>query len=118
VCHEDERWTAALPLDPLGIHTAYKEDLQSSAAELAYGEHLRATGELFVPAALKVETSKFIHHTFIHKDLRDSTHVFLRQDCHSRPDSAATCLGSTPRNRTAQFQTSCHAVQSPGARQD
>jgi hypothetical protein len=38
---------------------AYKEDLQSSAAELVYGEPLRIPGEL-VPDAPKVETSIFI----------------------------------------------------------
>jgi len=80
--------------------TSYKEDLQSSAAELVYGEPLWVPGEFLVPATPKVEASIFIqelrHHmdqlrptpaarhaspaTFIHKDLLDSTHVFLRQD--------------------------------------
>ena len=32
MCHADKQWTAALPLILLGIRTAYKEDLQSSAA--------------------------------------------------------------------------------------
>ena len=100
MCHADEKWTEALPLVLLGIRTAYKEDLQSSAAELVYGEPLRVPGELLISAAPKVETSAFLqqlrHHmdqlrptpaarhaspaSFIHKDLRDSTHVFLRQD--------------------------------------
>ena len=94
----------ALPLVLLGICTAYKEDLQSSAAELIYGEPLRVPGELLAPAALNVEASTFIQQlrrhmdqlqptpaarhaspaTFIHKDLRDSTHVFLRQDATRR----------------------------------
>jgi hypothetical protein len=100
MCHADEQWTVAFPLVLLGIRTAYKEDLQSSAAELFYGEPLRVPGELLVPAAPKVEASTFIQllrrhmdqlqptpaarhaspATFIHKDLWDSTHVFLRQD--------------------------------------
>jgi transposase InsO family protein len=100
ICHADEKWTEALPLVLLGIRTACKEDLQSSAAELVYGEPLRVPGELLVPSAPKVETSVFIQQlrrhmdqlrttpaarhaspaTFVHKDLRDSTHVFLRQD--------------------------------------
>ena len=37
MCHADELWTKALPLVLLGICTAYKEDLQSSAAGLIYG---------------------------------------------------------------------------------
>jgi len=96
----EEKWTEALPLVLLGIRTAYKEDLQSSAAELVYGEPLLVPGELLVPAAPRFEASTFIQQlrrhmdqlrptpakrhaspaTFIHKDLRDSTHVFLRQD--------------------------------------
>ena len=98
MCHADEKRTEALPLVLLGIRTVYKDDLQSSAAELGYGEPLRVPGELLVAAAPKVETSAFmkqLHHkmnqlrptpaarhgyptTFIHKDLGDPTHVFLR----------------------------------------
>ena len=104
MCHADEQWTAALLLVLLGIRTAYKEDLQSSAAELVYGEPVRVPGELLLPAAPKVEASTFIHQlrrhmdqlqptpaashaspaTFIHKDHRDSTHVLLRQDATRR----------------------------------
>jgi len=100
MCHADEQWTEALPLVLLGICTAYKEDLQSSTAELVYGEPLRVPGELLAGASPKVEASTFIQQlrqqmgqlrptptarysspaTFIHKDLQDSTHVFLRQD--------------------------------------
>jgi len=100
MCHAEEKWTEALPLFLLGICTAYKEDLQSSTAELIYGEPLCVPGELLVPASLRFEASTFIQQlrchmdqlrrtpavrhaspaTFIHKDLRDSTHVFLRQD--------------------------------------
>jgi hypothetical protein len=39
LCHVDKQWTEALPL-VLGIRTAYKEDLQSSVAELVYNEPL------------------------------------------------------------------------------
>jgi len=100
MCHAEENWTGALPLVLLGIRNAYKEDLQSSAAELAYGEPLRVLGELFVPAAPRFEASTFIEQfrrhmdqlrttpaarhastgTFNHKDLRNSTHLLLRQD--------------------------------------
>ena len=104
MCHVEEQWTEALPLVLLGIRTTYKEDLQSSAGELVYGEHLRVPSELLVPAAPKVEASTFIQQlrchmdqlgptpaarhaspaTFIHKDLQDSTHVFLRHDAARR----------------------------------
>jgi hypothetical protein len=99
MCHAGDKWTEALQLVLLGIRTAYK-DLQSSAADLVYGERLRVPGELLVPAAPKVEASLFIQQlrrlmdhlrptpaarhaspaTFVHKDLRDSTYVFLRED--------------------------------------
>jgi hypothetical protein len=104
MCHADEKWIEALPLVLLGICTAYKEDLKSSAAELVYGEPLRVPGELLVPAAPKVKTSGFIQQlrrqmdqlqptpaarhsspaTFVHKNLRDLTHVFLQQDATRR----------------------------------
>jgi hypothetical protein len=107
MCHTDEKWTEAFPL-VLSIRTAYREDLKSSAAELVYGEPLWVPGELLVPTAPKVKASGFIQQlrrlmdqlrptpaarhsspaTFVHKNLRDSTHVFLRQD--------ATCRALEP----------------------
>ena len=100
MCHADDQWTEALPLVLLGLRTTYKEDLQSSAAELVYGEPLRVPGEFLVPAAPTVEAPTFVQQlrrfmdqlrptpaarhssqaTFVHKDLRDASHVFLRQD--------------------------------------
>jgi cleavage and polyadenylation specificity factor subunit 1 len=100
MCHADSQWTEALPLVLLGIRAAYKEDLKSSVAELVYGEPLRIPGELLVPTTKQVETVPFIqqlrrrmdqlrpipaarHSTpapFVHRNLQDSTHVFLRQD--------------------------------------
>jgi hypothetical protein len=99
MCHADEKWTEALALVILRIWTAYK-DVQSSAEELAYGEALRVPGELLLQAASKDVAPAFIQQlmrhmdqlrptpaaryasptTFFHKDLRDSTHVFLRRD--------------------------------------
>ena len=100
MCHADEKWTEALPLVLLGIRTAYKQDLETSAAELVYGEPLRVPGELLAPTTPEVEPVAFIKQlrhnmsqlrpipaarhtspaTFIHKDLKDASHVFLRQD--------------------------------------
>lgn len=100
MCHADQEWTDALPLVLLGIRNAYKEDLQSSAAELVYGEPLRVPGELLAPATPDVEPSVLMQQlrrhmeslrpipaarhasyaTFVHKDLKDITHVFLRHD--------------------------------------
>jgi hypothetical protein len=38
MCLAGQQWIEALPLVLLGIHTAYKEDLQAAVAELVYGE--------------------------------------------------------------------------------
>ena len=99
-CHADQQWTEALPLVLLGIRTAFKEDLQSSATELVCGEPLRIPGDFVVPTTPKFQPFIFIQQlrrhmsqlrptpaarhvfpvTLIHKSLRDSSHVFLRQD--------------------------------------
>jgi hypothetical protein len=82
------------------VHTTFKEDLQASVAELVYGEPLRIPGELLTPSTDNMEPSELIQQlrrfmdqlrpapaarhasptAFVHKDLMDSTHVFLRQD--------------------------------------
>ena len=100
MCSADEQWNESLPLVLLGIRTAFKDDLQSSAAELLCGEPLRIPGEFLVPATPKAEPSIFIQQlrrhmsqprptpaaryafpaTFIHNSLRNSSHVYLRQD--------------------------------------
>ena len=43
-------WMDALPLVLLGIRTALKEDIASSAAEMVYGSTLRLPGEFFTPS--------------------------------------------------------------------
>jgi cleavage and polyadenylation specificity factor subunit 1 len=62
MCHEGTSWTEALPIILLGIRAAYKKDLQSSAAELVYGETLRIPGELLVSATntTTTEPSSFL----------------------------------------------------------
>jgi hypothetical protein len=85
----------------MGVRSAFKEDLQTSSAELVYGEPLRLPGEFFQPstdattdltdftARLRNITQKLqpvptSRHgqkkTFMFKDLASSTHVFLRED--------------------------------------
>ena len=44
-------WMAVLPLVLLGIRTALKEDLSSTAAEMVYGTTLRLPGEFFSPSS-------------------------------------------------------------------
>jgi cleavage and polyadenylation specificity factor subunit 1 len=105
MCQAQERWTDALPLALLGMRTAFKADLQASVAELVYGEPLRIPGELLAASPSPGDPSELItqlrHHckqlrpvpaarhtspaVFVHKDLADSTHVFLRQYAVRRP---------------------------------
>ncbi|KYB24927.1 Retrovirus-related Pol polyprotein from transposon 412-like Protein [Tribolium castaneum] len=46
-CHNTEDWFDCLPLVLLGIRSAVKEDIKSSAAEMVYGEPLSLPGEFF-----------------------------------------------------------------------
>ncbi|KAL0810827.1 hypothetical protein ABMA28_010137 [Loxostege sticticalis] len=101
VCHADSRWTESLPWVLLGVRTAFKEDLQSSSAELVYGESLRLPGEFFEPSTpVTTDTSEFIarirnfaeklrpvptsrhgdQKVFVYKELATSDHIFLRED--------------------------------------
>lgn len=100
MCHGDN-WTESLPIVLLGIRSCFKDDLQTSSAELVYGETLRLPGEFFDPisnttnditdftARLRnvvqnlrpVPTSRHGQKkTFIFKDLATATHVFIRED--------------------------------------
>ena len=47
---QPDSWMDALPLVLLGIHTAVKEDLASTAAEMLYGATLRLSIEFFTPS--------------------------------------------------------------------
>jgi hypothetical protein len=93
MCRADQQWTETLLLILLGIHTPFKADLQASVAELVYGElptptahpvnpehlisqlHLRMARLRPVPAARHASPAIFVHH-----DLHNSAHVFLRHD--------------------------------------
>ena len=85
--------------------TAFKEDLQASVADLVYGESVRIPDELVAaspntwdPSELITQLRRHFVHVrpvaaarhaspavFVHKDLADSTHVFLRQEAVLRP---------------------------------
>lgn len=101
MCHASENWTESLPLVLLGIRSAYKEDLQSSSAEMLYGEPLRLPGEFFESRhsgttditdymarlrtfVKRLQPKPASRHCekpiFVYKDLATSSHVFLRDD--------------------------------------
>ena len=101
------KWTEALPLVLLGIHTALKTDLQCNTAELVYGTTLRLPGEFFnsEPSAaladpadyvtrLKLSMSKLKatpvrkqapRNVHVHDTLSSSTHVYIRHDGVKKP---------------------------------
>ena len=98
--HSNESGVDTLPLVLLGLRTAQKEDLKSSSAELLYCEPLKIPGEFLESTSRGTEPSQVLadlrHHmenlrpkpplqhgesqVFEHPDLKDTTHVFLRQD--------------------------------------
>lgn len=101
MCHADCNWVDMLPLVLLGIRSSFKDDLQSSSAELVYGEPLRLPGDFFQASApeytdisdftsrlhrfaAKLQPTPAARHNkdkiFVYKDLASSSHVFLRDD--------------------------------------
>ena len=101
-CLTSVHWTDVLPTVLLGLRTAIKEDINASCAELVYGSTLRLPGEFIHQSSSEVDpnlhtflqqlkncmsdlrpvpTSAHCTKTvFLHKDLKNSSHVFLRCD--------------------------------------
>ena len=101
-----EAWMDTLPLILLGIRTALKEDLHSTAAEMVYGTTLRLPGEFFTPSPITslLDPSEFLNHlrthfrtispvsprptqqtTNIADGLAKASHVFVRHDAVRKP---------------------------------
>jgi hypothetical protein len=60
MCHVNHKWTETFTLVLLGIRTAFKDDLQTSVAELVYGEALRIPGEILTLTADPVHPAHLI----------------------------------------------------------
>ena len=95
-------WLDALPVVLLGIHTAFKEDITCTSADLVYGATLRLPGSFFSPSVdtttmdptsyvsrLKAIMSKLRpmpsqphshRSSFISPELQSTSHVFVRRD--------------------------------------
>ena len=100
-------WVDSLPLILLGVRTALKEDIGACTAELVYGTTLRIPGAFFTsltnthitdnPANCVVKLKDIFRdlkanlprphnqRVFVHKDLKTSSHVFLRHDAVRKP---------------------------------
>ena len=101
MAHQRENWLEALPLVLLGIRSTFKEDIQTTASELVYGEPLRLPGEIFKPSTPtpagdptdlihrlrsifhRLQPTPISRHCkpgiFVHKELADCPYVFLRE---------------------------------------
>ncbi|RUS81700.1 hypothetical protein EGW08_010562 [Elysia chlorotica] len=96
-------WVDELPWVLLGLRTVPKEDLETSSAELVYGEPLTVPGEFFHKDAhqspvpninfqtilQKIAPPPVLHHGYLPPNLsptlKDSHFVFIRRDCHRGP---------------------------------
>lgn len=98
-------WIEELPLVLLGLRTAVKEDIGASVAELTYGKSLTLPGQFFEKASgtpIDVEFVKNfksamsevrpqdpVYHdkakVFVHPQLSNAKHVFIRIDAHKKP---------------------------------
>ena len=99
-------WMDALPLVLLGIRSALKEDISSTAAEMVYGTTLRLPGEFFSPSSQSTLTDpsdyisqlkSHMHHIHpspprptqrtgkVSQNLATATHVFIRHDAVRKP---------------------------------
>lgn len=107
MCHNSKRWTETLPLVLLGMRVSIKEDLGFSPAEMVFGTTVRLPGEFFRSSSAKdfpasnifiqelrqvlkdMRPVPVLRHSsrdiFVHKDLRDASHVFVRDDKVRRP---------------------------------
>lgn len=105
-CHGNrDNWADTLPIVLLGLRSTVKNDLQATPAEMVYGSSLRLPGEFicedanFKPQSEFVQelkkamnslqptqtTHKRLQQTFIHRDMGQCTHVFVRIDAVQAP---------------------------------
>ncbi|XP_015121549.1 uncharacterized protein LOC107044260, partial [Diachasma alloeum] len=98
-CH-GEAWYDALSTVLLGLRTAWKEDIQTTPAELTYGECIRVPGEFLASSNDRITAPSLVKRlrahfrnvapvpisrhgtraTFVFKDLSTCTRVFVRTD--------------------------------------
>ena len=103
---QPDSWMDALPLVLLGIRTALKEDISSTAAEMVYGTTLRLPGEFFTPSQISSlpDPADYVSNLRTHMQtirpspprptewnshiidgLSTATHVFIRHDAVRKP---------------------------------
>ncbi|GFY70932.1 retrovirus-related Pol polyprotein from transposon 412 [Trichonephila inaurata madagascariensis] len=104
MAHVTPRWTQVLPFVLLGLHSVIKKDINAAATELVYGttihlpsDFFQVTGRNNVSESVQqlkqtmhnvkpVLTSSHGRKTvFVHPELSQCTHVFLRHDVLRKP---------------------------------
>lgn len=101
-----EHWVSELPSALLGLRASLRQDTQISAAEMVYGEAIRLPGDFFQPNTREIsDTPNFLHELrnkivklssvpkrnikqgkiFVHPELNDCSHVFVRCDFVTKP---------------------------------
>ncbi|GFX78333.1 integrase catalytic domain-containing protein [Trichonephila clavipes] len=123
MCHTDSSWFEALQVVLRGIRSVFKEGLQSSSAELVYGEPLCLPGEFIsLPAEMQsISASEFVDRLrahisrlcpvpasfhargtpFVFKDLKTCTYAMIQEDSicgalqppYSGPYHILQCIG-------------------------
>lgn len=104
--HLTDRWTEVLPTVLLGIRSAFRENIQSTTAEMVYGTTLTLPGEFFTPSPASYNDADFVvklkqrmqqlsprqttnhdtkRQTFVPQGLKNCTHVFVRHDAVQPP---------------------------------
>ncbi|KAL6420650.1 hypothetical protein ACFW04_014263 [Cataglyphis niger] len=82
MCHVKENWIEILPTVLLGLRTCFKEDLNSSPAEMLinYGSTLRIPGEFFIEEDLPSDPEIFIEQHRIHMRIKSRpTAIIIRK---------------------------------------
>ncbi|GBL98804.1 hypothetical protein AVEN_8679-1 [Araneus ventricosus] len=107
MCHlgSTEHWLQQVPTILLSIHTAFKEDISASPADLVHGSNLRSSGQFLKDNSVKTEPSDFLDllqqhfrglrlaaasshssaQIFVYKELVNCSHLFVRRDAVRRP---------------------------------
>lgn len=100
MCHRSTDWAGKLPIILMGFRSTYKEDIKATPAEMVYSTTLRLPGQFFHDDKSTKSEAEFIKEfrrtlsalrptqasnhgkqkTFVQKELRDTTHVFVRND--------------------------------------
>lgn len=98
--HDTLKWTSVLPTILLGLRSALRSDTNHSIAQMVYGTNIKIPGEFFDEPSIKIDADNFAsklqhymdllkplkanrsvtHKSFVHKDLKSCSHVFVRID--------------------------------------